>query len=88
MTQGVEPWQVGFTGAVLLHALAARYLRLAVTRNFRNEMLDECGLADSSFAREKHRSPLPSLRPSQRSIESSKLPIATDQQRAGRGIRR
>ena len=82
--QGLEHRKVGFAGAVLLHALAARDTRSVPDRDLRQERLDQGGLADPWLAGDEHELAPAIDRARQPGMEPRELGRAPHQQRGQR----
>jgi hypothetical protein len=79
--QGLEHRKVGFAGAVLLHALAARDTRSVPDRDLRQERLDQSGLADPWLAGDEHELALAIDRARQPGMEPCELGHTPHQKR-------
>ncbi len=82
---GLQHGHVGFRGAELLQALAARDGEGVTLRCASDEMLDERRLACAGFAGDEHHLPLTAQRPREPLLEKLDLAAATDEPHGGLG---
>ena len=80
--QRFEHRQIRFCGSVLLHALPATDAQRARWADFREEHLDQGGLADSRLAGHEHELPLPAEGTRQPGVQAGHLRLSADQRRS------
>ena len=79
--QRLEHRQIGFAGAVLLHALPAADAQRVAFADLRQERLHQRRLADSRLAGHEHELPLPVERLLQPLVQPRQLGVSADQRR-------